>query len=78
MRTSELIALSRKYNLTIQVNPEDPYITISRGFQFGRNRMRIKRYISWADFEILEDCLAYLKEEIDSEEVTLINEHSRI
>ena len=78
MRISDLIALSKKYNLTIVVNPEDPYILISRELQFGRKSMWIKRYISYNDFEILEDCMKYINEDIDQEEVAIINEYNRI
>lgn len=78
MRIADLIALSKKYNLTLQVNPEDPYIIVIREIQIGRHTWRLKRYISWADFEMLEDCLKYLIDDINSEEVAFINEHGRI
>lgn len=78
MRIGDLIVLSKKYNLSFQVNPEDPYIIISRELQFGRKSMWIKRYISYNDFEILEDCMKFINDDIDREEEKIINEYNRI
>ena len=78
MKIVDLIFLSKKYNLSLKVNPEVSYITLFREIRIGFKTVKIEKYISYADFEILEDCMKYINDDINMEEVALINEHNRI
>lgn len=78
MDIGDLILFCLKHSLSLRIEAGDTYIVFYREFKIGGKLWTVKKYISMFDFEKLEDCVPYLKEEFDREEERLTNEYNGI